>query len=557
MSERESMELDVLFVGAGVANLTAALHLKRSIDRENARAKAEGRPVVDEPVMMVIDKGGEVGNHTLSGAVVDPTAIRELFPELQDSDFPFISPVTGDRMMNLMGTNAFQMPGFMLPPAMHNTGCYLASVGEVTRWLAKKCEEAGIDVYSEFAANELIRDGNRIMGAKIADKGLDKEGHPTSAHAPGMDIQAQVTVIGEGTRGFLAQQLIRDFGLDSDSNPQIWSVGVKELIEIPTGRIAKGNVIHTMGYPLNNQGFGGGFIYGLEDNLIAIGLVFGLDYHNAMFDTHGLFLQYKKHPFVADLIAGGKVVEYGAKTIPEGGYFALPRVAVDGAVLVGDSAGFVNAMRLKGIHLAMKSGMLAAERILKCLMTGDVAAAKLDYAQDFESSWAGAEMRRSRNFRQPYHKGMLFGMAMTGLQVVTGGAFPNNRFTTPPDNETMSPASQGRPVEKTPTDDALYLDILSDVYKSGALHREDQKAHCEILDPAKCAECYVKYKSPCTRFCPAKVYEEELDEAGKFKGIQVSFSNCVHCKTCEIKDPMKNLKWNPPEGGDGPKYQRM
>lgn len=555
--ERESMELDVLYIGAGMANLASAYRLKTSVDAYNATAAAQGKKAIEEPTILVIDKGDVVGNHTLSGAVVDPVAFKELFPDLKMEEMPFLTPVTSEKILRMSKGGSIPIPAPFLPREMHNDGCYLASISEMTRWLAKKCEEVGVEVYTEFAATELMRDGDKVVGAKIADKGLDHHGEPGESFAPGMDLLAKVTVIGEGTRGFLAQRMIKDFGLDTDSNPQVWGLGVKELIEIPAGRVKAGAVIHTMGYPLDLFTYGGSFIYALSDTLLAIGLVFGLDYRNPLFESHGAFLQFKAHPTVAQLIAGGKVVEYGAKTLPEGGYYAMPRFAVNGAVMVGDSAGFLNCMRLKGVHLAMKSGMMAADRIIEALAADDFSAAKLDYKTQFESSWAGREMHHSRNFRQGFHGGMIPGMIGTGLHMISNGAIPSTRQTMPADFKSLKPATAGKAMAKVKTDDKLFLDILTDVYKSGAVHREDQQPHCRITDTSVCQKCRAEYNSPCTRFCPAQVYEDKLGPNGEWEGIQVNFANCLHCKTCEIKDPFENVKWFPPEGGEGPKYQKM
>lgn len=560
--ERETMELDAVFVGAGLANLAAAYSLMKGIEKHNEEAKRNGLPTkVEPPTVLVIDKAGSVGNHSLSGAVVDPVSLRELFPGLKDEDFPFISPVKRDQVCYLTAGGQFPIPGPLLPAAMHNHGNFIVSVAEMTRWMAAKCEEVGVEVYTEFAATELLREGDKIVGVRMGDKGLEKNGHPGPTFSPGMDLLARVTVLGEGTRGYLAQQLIQDFGLDRDANPQIWGLGIKELIEIPAGRIEKGAVIHTLGYPFDLNTYGGTFTYALEDTLVAVGLVFGLDYPNPLMESHGLFLRFKKHPMIAKIIEGGKVVEYGAKTLPEGGFFALPRLAVDGAVLVGDSAGFLNSMRLKGIHLAIKSGMLAGAKLCQALISGDTSTAALDYRLEFDASWAGQEMKKVRNFRQWFHNGAIpgffSGMMATGLQVVSGGALPSGRKSTPPDNQGLRLASAGMPTPKTPTDESLYLDILTDVYKSGSIHREEQPSHCKILDTEACKRCNREYASPCTRFCPSKVYEEELDADGQFQSIRVNFANCVHCKTCEIKDPLENIRWTPPEGGDGPKYRRM
>lgn len=558
--ERETLEVDVLFIGAGVANLTAAYKLKKEIEEYNKKAGAEGKKQIDDPVFLIIDKGKNVGSHTLSGAVVDPIAFKELFPEMKDEEFPFFAKVEEESVFQFFKSGKIKVPDLFLPKEMHNKGCYLASIAQIVKWLSKKCEEIGIEIYTEFAVNELIREGDKIIGAKIADKRLDKDGKPAEGYTPGMDVFAKTVVLGEGTRGFLAERLIKDFKLAADSNPQLWGLGLKELIEIPVGRIKKGTVYHSMGYPLDLMTYGGSFIYAVSDTLLSLGLVFGLDYRDAALNSHDKFLEFKSHPFVAELIKGGKVKEYGAKTIPEGGYFAMPKFAVDGAVIIGDSAGFLNCMRLKGIHLAMKSGMLAADKILQAIISGDFSAQSLDYKNDFENSWAGIELKGARNFRQGFHGGMIPGMILTGLNMFTANAFAGGRKTTPPDYKSLSKASsalKANPEKKIKTDTDLYLDIESDVFLSGAVHREEQASHCKILDPKVCEKCREEYFMPCTRFCPAKVYEEKKDADGKFIGIHVSFSNCVHCKTCEIKDPYQNVEWHTPEGGDGPKYQNM
>ncbi|MCX7046553.1 MAG: electron-transfer flavoprotein:ubiquinone oxidoreductase [Candidatus Sumerlaeota bacterium] len=558
--ERETMELDVLFIGAGVANLCAALQLKKAVDAWNEKAKAQSQKPLDDPMILVIDKGKKVGNHTLSGAVVDPVAFKEMFPELGEKDFPFVTPVAEEGTYQFTKTGAWKFPPFLVPKEMQHHGCHIASICEITRWLAKKCEEAGIEIYTEFAADALIKDGDKVIGARIADKGLDHEGKPGENFTPGMDLLAKVTVIGEGTRGFLATQLIKDHKLDAGRDPQIWSVGVKELIDVPAGQVKKGSVLHGTGYPVPGDVYGGFFAYALSDTQVAVGLAFALDYEDPYLNTHELFLRLKSHPMIAKLIAGGEVKEYGAKTLPEAGWYAIPKLSVDGAVLVGDSAGLLNCMRLKGIHLAMKSGLLAGERVCQALVTGDTSAARLDYRGDFDASWAGKELQSVRNFRANFHGGwigMQVGKVFTGLHGFTGGAITGFRKTLPPDFKSLKPKSGFKPMDKSKTDGKLNLYLETDVFKSGAIHREEQPAHCKIVSNEACLKCMNEFAAPCTRFCPAKVYEEQKDAAGVFTGIHVSFSNCVHCKTCEIKDPLENIKWTPPEGGDGPKYNRM
>ena len=556
-SERESMELDVLYIGAGIANLTSAYALMKGVREHNAKAAASGAKPLDEPVVLVVDKGQNVGSHVLSGAVVDPVAFRELFPELREEELPFFSPVTDDSIYYLTGSGKIPVPAPVRPREMRNAGCHLASLAEVTRWMAGKCQEVGVEVYTEFAATELIMEGDTVKGARIADKGLARTGEPGEAFTPGMDIEARVTVIGEGTRGFLAQQLIGTLGLADGANPQVWALGIKELIRVPEGRLEKGAVIHAFGYPLDMATYGGAFVYAFEKDLVGVGLVMALDYPNPLMDVHDMFLLLKRHPLVAGIIEGGEVVEYGAKTLPEGGFFALPALSAHGAVLVGDSAGMLNAMRLKGIHLAMKSGMLAAERIVAALESGDTSAAALDYRAAFDASWAGRELRRTRNYRQGFHHGLLPGMMLAGMHMFTGGALPAGRMKLPPDYTALGKASRGKPTPKTRTDQKLYLDIMTDVFKSGSVHREDQPCHCRILDTALLKRDHEEYASPCTRFCPAEVYELVTDESGRFADIRINFSNCVHCKTCEIKDPLQNIRWTPPEGGDGPRYKQM
>ncbi len=552
--EREEMELDVLFVGAGLANLTTAYRLMKNIEAHNEKGESQ----IEEPMVLVIDKAANVGNHSLSGAVADPKAFNELFPDEDPENLPLLTPVTGDKVYFLTKGGKIPVPGLFLPGPMHNkSSFYIASLAEMTRWMAEKCEEVGVEVMTEFSAMELLKDGDKVIGARMGDKGLEHDGSRGETFALGEDLLARVTVLGEGTRGYLSRQLIEDMKLDADSNPQVWGVGVKEIIEIPEGRIQKGNVIHTFGYPLDFSTYGGSFCYAIDDNKIALGLVMGLDYRNPLMETHNNFLRLKKHPLIADLIKGGKVLEYGAKTLPEGGYYGIPKLAVDGAVMVGDSAGFINMMRLKGLHLAMKSGILAADKLVQALADDDMSAAKLDYRKEFDESWAGEEMYSTRNFRQGFHGGLIPGMLKTGMWIGSLGKLPGGRSTMPADHETLDLASQGKEPEKVSTDEELYLDLLTDVYKSGSLHREEQPTHCKILDVEKCKECYEKYQAPCARFCPAKVYEIEMTEDGKFDRIQINFSNCVHCKTCEIKDPLRNIAWLPPEGGDGPKYQKM
>lgn len=544
---RDVLEVDVLCIGAGIANLSAVYRLLTTCRNQD----------VTPPSVLVIDKARQIGNHILGGAIVDPIAFRELFPDLPEEEFPFMAPVAKDRICFFSKKSQIPVPIPVRPPEMKNKGYYVGSLADAVRWMQKKCQELGAEIVSEFAADELIIEDEKVCGARIADKGLLADGTPGPAFAPGADVRAKVTLLGEGSHGYLSQRLIRHFNLDEGCNPQSYALGIKEIIKVPEGRLQPGDVLHSFGYPLDFQTYGGGFLYAYDKQTIGIGLAVALDYQDPSLNLHELFLKYKRHPQIAKVIEGGEVLEYGAKTIPEGGWYAIPQLAVDGAVLIGDCAGMLNAMRLKGVHLAMKSGLLVADKIFQALQSQNYSAAMLDYRNEFNQSWAGREMRKTRNFRQGFHHGLLFGMAFTGLQMVTAGKWPCWRMKLPKDHSTLKPARKTAPASTEPHDHKLHLDILSDVHKSGTRHREDQPCHCVFKDPALVKTDHERYDSPCARFCPAKVYEETFDKEGNFSGIQVNFSNCLHCKTCEIKDPQQNIQWNLPEGGDGPRWQKM
>lgn len=444
MSEqiREEMEVDVLFIGAGIANLSAAYTLMQHIEKHNATAEETGAEPIDEPVILVIDKGAKPGSHILSGAVVDPKAFMELFPDLPMEELPFMTPVKDDSVHYLTGKGDFKVPHSFLPKEMKsNHGCYLASLAEATEWMAEKCEEIGVEVYSDFAGQELLYDDGKVIGVRLGDTGRDHDGNEGPAFTPGMDVFSNVTILGEGTCGHLSQQLIEKHQLGSTTNPQVWALGIKELVKIPEGRVEPGQVIHTFGYPLASDNYGGSFMYAYEKDLVGIGLVIGLDYTDPYLNVHNAFLQFKSHPIISKIIEDGEVVEYGAKTLPEGGYFAIPQLAVDGAMLVGDSAGMLNAMRLKGIHLAMKSGMLAADKIIKAMVSGSYTANDLDYRQELDQSWAGQELYTTRNYRQGFHGGLISGMINTGLYMVSGGKIPGGQKSMEADYTRMKKAS--------------------------------------------------------------------------------------------------------------------
>ncbi len=563
--EREELEVDVLLVGAGPASLACAIHLRRLLQQA-------GKP---DAALLVLEKAEEVGYHVLSGAVMDPRGMRELFPDWLERGCPVESPVRFDCVDYLRPNGKkLRLRGALVPPPLRNHGNFIVSLYRVVRWLKERAEEAGVEVYPGFAGASLLYDengkggsgpgdGRRVVGVQTRDAGIGRDGARKARFQPGMNIKARVTVLGEGTRGHLAKGLIARLGLDQGRNHQLYETGIKEIWRIPEARAREleGSVIHTLGEPLGTSGYGGGWIYGLSENRLSIGYVVGLDHSDARLDPHALFTRWKLHPEVARLLEGGEVLRYGAKTIPGGGYFAMPRLFGDGFVLVGDTAGFVNMSRLKGIHLALKSGLLAAEAIAEALAKGDTSAAGLSgYGRCFEASWAREELWKTRNFRQAFQSGFLAGLLDAGLQLATGGRGLVARRRSRPDHETMGPVAAAR-LQKPAFDGRLALDKLTDVYHSGTIHEEDQPAHLVVRDPALCIErCTQEYGNPCQHFCPAAVYEWPFaspEEARKAGGVVINAANCVHCKTCDIADPYQIIEWVAPEGGGGPKYIDM
>jgi electron-transferring-flavoprotein dehydrogenase len=550
--EREELPVDVLLVGAGPANLACAIHLQRLLAQKGLADKT----------ILVLEKGEEAGNHTLSGAVMNPRGMAELFPDWRERGCPVEADVGPDALWWLSASKAWRLEGALCPPQLRNHGNVIVSLSRVVAWMKAQAEAAGVQVYPGFAAAEVLFEqsgaGERVVGVQTRDSGIDKHGERKGGYQPGMNVRAAVTVFGEGPRGHLAKHLVRRFALDEGRNPQVYGTGIKELWEIPPERGAawKGRVVHTGGWPLGFDGYGGSWIYGLPDNKLSIGYVVGLDHHDARLDPHALFVRWKQHPEIAKVLAGGKVLRYGAKTVPEGGYFAMPKLYGEGFVLVGDSAGFLDASRLKGVHLAIKSGLLAAEAIAEALAANDTSAARLArYAELFEASWAREELWRVRNWRQAFDQGFLAGMFDAGVQMLTGGRGVVKRRKGHADHTTTRPLAQSR-LEKPAYDDAGCMDKLTDVFHSGTVHEEDQPAHLLVLDTAICVErCTREFGNPCQHFCPAAVYE--WPKEGEPRGPVVNFSNCVHCKTCDIADPYQNIEWVVPEGGGGPKYQGL
>ncbi|HKS26614.1 MAG TPA: electron transfer flavoprotein-ubiquinone oxidoreductase [Pyrinomonadaceae bacterium] len=568
--EREQLEMDVVFVGAGPANLSGALHLARLVREHNesvAGGKREGKPL-GEIEIGVIEKGSTVGAHILSGAVMDPRALRELVPDFEEQGAPLESPVKEDYFLYLTKGRAIRSP--ITPPPLKNHGYYIVSLNRLTSWLGEKCEEAGVNIFPEFPGAEMLYDEqDRVIGVRTGDKGIDKEGEPKENFEPGVDLLAKVTVLGEGPRGSLTKKLSERLNLNEGREPQVYSLGIKELWELPDDRYPAGRVTHTLGYPSDTKTYGGGWIYGMQNRIINIGYVTGLDYRDPLLDPHAEFQRFKQHPFLAKLLEGGKMIRYGAKTIAAGGLYAMPQIYADGVLLVGDCAGFLNSQRLKGIHTAIKSGMLAAEAIFEALLAGDYSANKLKrYEELVQGSWVMQELRKVRNFHAGFRRGRWLGMANAGLQFITGGRSWGlfDRASAEPGHEALEKLSEygyrGDDISQRYNglrfDGKLTFTKLTDVYHAAVKHDEDQPAHLHVLDTNICStRCAEEYGNPCQRFCPAAVYEMVEDGSDGRRRLQINFSNCVHCKTCDIMDPYQIINWVTPEGGGGPDYKGM
>ncbi|HET7669420.1 MAG TPA: electron transfer flavoprotein-ubiquinone oxidoreductase [Burkholderiales bacterium] len=537
---RESMHYDVVIVGAGPAGLAAAIRAKQ---------------IAPDVSVCVLEKGSEVGAHILSGAVMDPRALAELFPDWKEKGAPLNTPVTRDRFLFLREKSHTETPAFLLPACFQNHGNYVVSLGNVTRWLGQQAEALGVEIFPGFAANEILYDGDKVRGVATGDMGISKKGEKTDAYQPGVELHGKYTLFAEGCRGQLGRQLEERFKLRQ--SPQVYGIGLKELWDVKPEKHSPGLVMHTAGWPLGSDTYGGSFLYHQENNQIAVGFVVGLGYSNPYLSPYEEFQRFKTHPAIRDFFAGGKRVAYGARAIAAGGLQSLPRLVFPGGALVGDDAGFLNASRIKGSHTAIKSGMLAAEAAVEALKAGRAGDLLDDYPKSFKESWLYEELHKARNFKPWMSKGLYWGTLMVGIdQVVLRGKAPWTLGHAHADHETLRPKSEATPIQYPKPDGVLTFDRLTDLSFSNTNHSEDQPPHLTLKDPAVPVTVNLeKYAGPEQRYCPAGVYEfVDVDTKPR---LQINAQNCVHCKTCDIKDPLQNIVWVAPEGGGGPNYPNM
>lgn len=550
MPERESMDFDVVIVGAGPAGLAAAIRLKQ-LDADLS--------------VVVLEKGSEVGAHILSGAVVDPIAVDRLLPEWRtESNTPFKTPVKADKFLFLGPAGSVRLPNFIMPKLMNNHGNYVVSLGNVCRWLAEKAEALGVEVFPGFAAAEvLFDDKDNVVGVATGDMGIARDGKPKSAFERGIELHGKYTFFAEGVRGSLSKQLIAKYGLDEGREPGKYGIGIKELWEVSPKKHQPGLVQHTFGWPLGNNAGGGSFLYHLEDNQVAVGFVTHLNYENPWLSPFEEFQRFKTHPAIRDVFEGGKRISYGARAITEGGYQSVPKLTFPGGVLIGCSAGFVNVPRIKGSHNAMLSGMLAAEKAVAAIKHGRAQDQLNDYENEWRASDIGKDLYKVRNAKPLWSKyGLWGGIALGGLDMWTNELFGFSFFGTmghgKPDHAALKPAAECKKITYPKPDNKISFDRLSSVFMSSTNHEEDQPIHLKLKDDAVQFNSEWKvFQGPSNRYCPAGVYEWVVPDQGGEPRFVINAQNCVHCKTCDIKDPNQNINWTTPEGGGGPNYPNM